>query len=202
MRRRYTAHLLAPGRVGDAHGPAGHDGTIIPDTVDMMGGSDANSCLTRVARTATIFIAVDHCTAECVGIRAANLGTRFEALGPLRQGVRHAFGGYWAGIAADPSVGHDDGSQCMSDHFQDELRFLGIAAFVREPGGNGCGERFIRTLKGQLLWLRTFDTVEELRLALLAFKERYNRARLIERHGHQTPAAKRAAVTTASRVAA
>lgn len=42
----------------------------------------------------------------------------------------------------------------MSDHFQDELHFLGVVsspAFVREPEGNGCAERFIRTLKEQLL---------------------------------------------------
>jgi len=78
----------------------------------------------------------------------------------------------------------------MSDHFQDELRFLGIAsspAFVREPEGNGCVERFIRTLKEQLLRVRTFETVEELRLALLAFKERYNREWLVERHRYATP---------------
>ena len=53
-------------------------------------------------------------------------------------------------------------------------------------------ERFIRTLKEQLLWVQSFDTVEELRMALLAFKERYNREWLCERHGHQTPAAVRA----------
>ncbi len=63
-------------------------------------------------------------------------------------------------------------------------------------------ERFIRTLKEQLLWVRTFDTVEELRLALLEFKELYNRAWLIERHGHQTPAAVRAAFTVVVEVAA
>ena len=36
-------------------------------------------------------------------------------------------------------------------------------------------ERFISTLKEQLLWVRTFETVEELRVALLEFKDRYNR---------------------------
>jgi putative transposase len=84
----------------------------------------------------------------------------------------------------------------MSDLFQAELRFLGIAsspAFVREPEGNGCAERFIRTLKEQLLWLERFDSVEALRLALLAFKDRYNREWLIERHGHHSPSAVRAA---------
>jgi hypothetical protein len=88
-------------------------------------------------------------------------------------------------------VRHDHGSAYLSDVFQDELRFLGAAsspAFVREPEGNGCAERFIRTLKENLLWVRSFTTMEELRQALLAFKALYNRTWLIERHGFQTPA--------------
>ena len=42
---------------------------------------------------------------------------------------------------------------------------------MREPEGNGCAERFIRTLKGNLLRVRPFATVEEFRLALRAFAE-------------------------------
>jgi transposase InsO family protein len=90
---------------------------------------------------------------------------------------------------------HDHGSQYLSDAFQAEWRFLGIEsspAFVREPEGNGVAERFIRTLKEQGLWVQTFDTVEDLRLALLEFKARDHREWLMERHGHQTPAAVRA----------
>ncbi len=82
----------------------------------------------------------------------------------------------------------------MSDTLQDELRFLGITsspAFVRAPEGNGCAERFIRTLKENLLWVRHFDTVEALRQALLAFRDTYNTTWLIQRHGFQTPAAVR-----------
>ena len=117
-----------------------------------------------------------------------------EALEPIRQGVRRHFGGFAQGIAPGLSVRHDHGSQYMSDAFQQELAFLGIAsspAFVRAPEGNGCAERFIRTLKENLLWVRTFDTVEELRQALLDFREIYNTSWLIERHGFQTPAAVR-----------
>ena len=62
---------------------------------------------------------------------------------------------------------------------------------MRAPEGNGCAERFIRTLKENLLWVRTFDTVEELRLALLAFRDAYNTTWLIERHGFRTPDAVR-----------
>jgi putative transposase len=79
----------------------------------------------------------------------------------------------------------------VSHPFQGEVRVLGIAsspAFVREPEGNGCAERFIRTLKENLLWVRPFATVEELRLALQAFKETYDRTWIIERHGYRTPA--------------
>jgi len=56
------------------------------------------------------------------------------------------------------------------------LSHLGIEsspAFVRAPEGNGCAERFIRTLKKNLLWVRYFKTIEELRQALLAFRERW-----------------------------
>ena len=94
-------------------------------------------------------------------------------------------------IAGGLAIRHDHGSQYMSDHFQKELAFLGIdssPAFVRSPEGNGCAERFIRTLKENLLWVRTFETVEELRQALLAFRKTYNETWLIERHGFLSPA--------------
>ena len=58
------------------------------------------------------------------------------------------------------------------DDFQQEIAFFGIESspsFVREPEGNGVAERFIRTLKENLLWVRSFETIEELRLALLEF---------------------------------
>lgn len=197
LRLMREANLLAPTRVGHAHGPPAHDGTIITEQPDQMWGMDATSCLTREG-TATVFVVVDHCASECIGLHAARPGTRFEAVEPLRQGVRALFGGYEAGIAAGLQARHDHGSQYISDYFQDELKFLGITAspaFVREPEGNGVAERFIRTLKEQLLWVRTFDTVEELRLALLEFKERYNREWLCQRHGHRTPTAVRAQLT-------
>jgi transposase InsO family protein len=73
-----------------------------------------------------------------------------------------------------------------------DQRHLEYLSWLMEEG-NGCAERFIRTLKEHLLWIEPFDTAEALRLALLAFKDRYNREWLIERDGHQTPAAVRAA---------
>ncbi len=89
--------------------------------------------------------------------------------------------------------------------FQDELAFLGAEsspAFVRAPEGNGCAERFIRTLKENLLWVQTFDTVEQPRLALLDLRETYNTTWLIQRLGYQTPAAVRQALLSSAALAA
>src|ERR671932_2544885 len=198
--RLMRAHqLLAPTRQGHPHGPKAHDGTIIPAQVDTMWGTDMTATYTRQDGQVAIFLAVDHDSAECVGIHAATRGTRCEALEPIRQGVRTAFGAFEQGIAQGLALRHDHGSQYMAQVFQEELRFLGITsspAFVREPEGNGCAERFIRTLKAQLLWVEHFATVEDLRQALLTFRERYNREWLIGRHGHRSPAAVRAEFVT------
>ena len=186
--------LLAPGRVGRPHGPRAHDGTIRTTRVDVMWGSDLTSTLTAEGQ-ASIFVAVDHCSTECIGIHAARRATRFEALEPIRQGVRACFGAFAEGVASGLALRHDHGSQYVADDFQTELAFLGIEpspAFVREPEGNGCAERFIRTLKENLLWVRRFATVEDLRQALHAFQDTYNRTWIVERHGYRTPAEVRA----------
>jgi transposase InsO family protein len=96
--------LLAPSRTGSPRGPRSHDGTIIPETIDTMWGSDLTTTLTGEGQAA-IFVAVDHRSAECVGIHAARHATRFEALEPLRQGVRRHFGGFAkASLTASPSA--------------------------------------------------------------------------------------------------
>ena len=73
---------------------------------------------------ACVFVAVDHCTTECIGLHAAT----------ERESVR--------GPGADPRG----------------------RPGVREPEGNGVAERSIRTLKENVLWARSFETIEELHL--------------------------------------
>ena len=192
VRRLMRDHgLQAPYFPKRQRGSKAHDGTITTHQPDEMWGTDATATLTRDEGAAFVFIAVDHCTSECIGIHASRSGSRHEALEPIRQGVRASFARFDQNAAIGLSVRHDHGSQYMSHDFQQELRFLGIRstpAFVAEPECNGVAERFIRTLKEQLLWVQTFDTIEELRLELLAFKERYNNQWLVQKHGHITPA--------------
>ena len=132
-----------------------------------------------------------NCTTECIGLHAAKRGTRFEALEPIRQGVRARFGTIGEGVARGLRLRHDHGSNYLADDFQQEVAFFGIESspsFVREPEGNGVAERFIRTLKENLLWVRSFDTIEELRLALLEFKRTYNEQWMLEKYHYQSPA--------------
>jgi transposase InsO family protein len=183
--------LLAHQRPGCPRGPRVHDGTITTEQVDQMWGTDLTVVATGEG-PAAVFVAVDHCSAECVGIHASPRATRHEALEPIRRAIRRSFGAFAKNVAKGVSIRHDHGSQYMSEDFQREIRFLGARsspAFVRAPEGNGCAERFIRTLKENLLWVRCFETIEDLRRALLESQQTYNEQWLIERHGHRPPAA-------------
>ncbi len=192
VRRLMREHeLQAPSRVGHPHGPKAHDGTILTEQPDEMWGTDATTTITLEEGQAHVFVAVDHCNFECIGLHASAKGDRFEALEPIRQGGREQLGGYTAQIAQGLKIRHDHGSVYLSDDFQDELDFLGMESspsFVREPQGNGCAERFIGLLKENLLWVHTFATIEELRQALVEFKQQYNQQWILQRHGYKTPA--------------
>lgn len=196
VRRLMREHgLQAPHRVGRPHGPRAHEGTIVTDAPGVMWGTDMTTAVTLREGLVNVFVCVDHCGSDCVGLHAAKSGNRFEALEPVHQGVREHFGSLGEGAASGLKVRHDHGPAYMSDGFQGELAWLGIESspsFVRAPEGNGIAERFIRTLKENLLWVRTFETAEELRLALLDFKRLYNENWLLERHGWRTPAQVRA----------
>ena len=73
-----------------------HEGTIVATSPDQMWGTDATVTFTETEGHVTVFAAIDHYTAECVGIHAVNKATRFEALEPIRQAVTQHFGSFSA----------------------------------------------------------------------------------------------------------
>jgi hypothetical protein len=102
----------------------------------MMWATDATATWTPAEGTVTIFALTDHYTLECLGPHAAKPATRFEALEPVRQGLRTVYGHFRARIATGVRLRHDHGSQYISDDFQNEIAFLGIESspsFVRCP---------------------------------------------------------------------
>ncbi len=190
VRRLMGEHgLLAPHRVGRP-GRHAHDGTIATAAVDVMWGTDMTETVTLAEGRARVFVAVDHCSGECVGTHAAASGNRFEALEPVRQGVRRHFGAVDRGVVRGLALRHDHGSNHMSGDFRAEIRFLGIGgspSFVRQPEGNGVAERFIRTLEESFLWVHGFETIGDLRQGLRDFAAHHNATWLVARHGHRTP---------------
>ena len=140
LRLMREAELLAPHRNKRVLGPYVHDGSIIPDKPNVMWGTDATCTLTLEDGQVTVFAAIDHCTAECVGIHAAKPGTRFEALEPLHQGVKARFGAIGRDVTKSLKIRHDHGSQYTSDAFQDQME--SNPSFVRAPEG----QRLHRTL--------------------------------------------------------
>ncbi len=141
----------------------------------MLWGTDATMAYTQNDGWVWVFACVEHFTAE--GWVSVEVGEPVPAFGQahLRRGV---------------ALRHDWGPQYTSGHFQGALAKAGhrrFPAFAGEPPCNGCAERFIRTLKEQVIWGRIYTTIDELREAIAAFIDLYNDQCLIERHGHRTP---------------
>jgi putative transposase len=63
---------------------------------------------------------------------------------------------------------------------------------VGRPTGNAVAERVIRTLKEEVVWLRDWESIDELRAAIIAWVKRYNEQRPHQALGWKTPAEYRA----------
>ena len=129
--------------------------------------------------------------AECVGWHVCKRGDRFAALQPISMGLARLYGSTAAGAARGLALRMDHGSQYLSDHFTNQIKFWGIQpsyAFVAEPQTNGVAERFNRTLKEQIIHGRIYRNIAELRDAVRDFVELYNAQWIVEKNGYLSPA--------------
>ena len=200
--RVMRAHkLLSPhrGRQGTARV---HAGTIVTQAPNVMWGTDGVRVFTLDDGWGWIFTAVEHWNAECVGWHVCKVGSRFAALEPIAQGLRRIYGALDADSARGLALRMDHGSQYLSDHFLNQIRYWGIRpsyGFVEEPETNGVAERWNRTLKEQATHGRIFQNLKEVRAAVTAFVERYNTTWRLEKLGYHTPIEARVMQATAAR---
>jgi len=155
-----------------------------------MWGTDGAKVFTVDEDWVWVFTAVEHWNAECVGWHVCKYGTRYAALEPISQGVASVFGSVGRDAARGLSLRMDHGTQYLSDHFLNQLRYWGMTpsfAFVEQPQTNGVAERFNRTLKDQAIHGRVFRNVEEVRAAVGAFIDRYNRECRVEKSRFLSP---------------
>ena len=167
-----------------------HDGTITVTEPDTMWATDATEGHTRRDGRCAVFVIVDHATGE-VFLDAAERMDRWAAADLLREVTAERFGSVEAAVAAGLALRYDGGPCFRSDHYQAEIDHLGISrspAYHYEPETNGCVEKFIQTLKEQVLWIERFDTLEELRARIRQFARDFNEHWLLERHGYRAPA--------------
>jgi len=187
--------LLAPTRRVHVHGDKAHAGRIIEEAPNRTWGTDATRFWTEEEGWCWFFGALDHCCDDVVGWHVVKRGDRFAALEPIRQGLGEHFGGVSKEAARGLVVRCDHGPQYTSDDFWGELAFCGIEvsyAYVGEPECNGIVERFLRTLKEQVLWAHRFRNLAQARQVIGDFIARYNGHWLIQRLGYQSPAQARA----------
>lgn len=178
-----------------------HDRTITTNAPNVMWGTDGTQVLTVEDGYVWVFSAVEHWNSECVGMYVCKQGTRFNAVQPVLEGVQTIFGNVARGVATGLAVRLDHGSANCSEHFQGEIKRLGITpsfSFVEEPQTNGVVERFNRTLKEQAIYGRVFRTLDDVRNAVLQFREQYNRSWRLEKLGYKTPLEAREQYTTES----
>jgi transposase InsO family protein len=82
------------------------------------------------------------------------------------------------------------GSDCAE--LVEQWHLFHTYAPVGRPTGNAVVERFIRTMKEEVVWLRDWESIDELRTALDAWVKRYNERRPHQSLAWRAPAAYRA----------
>ena len=88
--------------------------------------------------------------------RALRVVFLIPTLEPIAQGLGHLYDSLVADVARGLALRMDHGSQYLSDHFLNQIRYWGIRpsyGFVEEPETNGVAERWNRTLKEQVIGL-------------------------------------------------
>ena len=186
-------NLLSPHRCRRRGGNP-HVGEIITHAPNLMWGTDGVRVFTVDDGWGWVFTAIEHWNAECVGWHVCKRGDRFAALQPISMGLARLYASTSAGAARGLALRMDHGSQYLSDHFTNQIKFWGIQpsyAFVEQPQTNGVAERFNRTLKEQIIHGRIYRNIAELRNAVRGFVEQYNAqwigGLLLRRSHHRLP---------------
>lgn len=161
-----------------------------PERPNQWWGIDLTKVITE-AGWAYVVVVNDWFTKKLLG---AFVGSRSQAadwLAALDEAVCRQFPkGIKESRVEELNLMSDNGSQPTSLKFMQEAASLGIKqAFTAysNPKGNADTERFIRTLKEELLWLREWTSVEEVARAVKQFGPQFNAEYLHSALGYKTP---------------
>ena len=170
--------------------PRGH--IVVPEPNRRL-ATDFTTCWTRQHGTVAIVPTID-CGCRTVEVVVTKDQHGPAILASVRNKLVAAFGSP-ENVPGGVELRTDHGPQYTGSDCADLCREWNLDhtyAPVGRPTGNAVAERVIRTLKEEVVWLRDWDSIDELRAALDAWVERYNEQRPHQALGWKTPAEYRA----------
>lgn len=164
-------------------------GKVVVPEPNRRFGTDLTTVYTRKDGLVAIVPVIDCGCRSLLALSATKAQDSRSVLAPVRQALVRAFG----------SLGQvPDGLELRTDHgpqytgadckaLCDTWGLDHTFAPVGRPTGNAVTERFIRTLKEELIWLRDWDSLHELQEALDVYRKHYNALRPHQALGYLTP---------------
>lgn len=179
--------------VAEREGPALRGQVVVPDS-NRRWASDLTTVWTRLDGTIAVVPVIDCGDRVVLACEVTKSQEAPWVLNPVRRALGDVFGeassvpdGLELRTDHGPQyTGDDCSTMCETWHLDHTFAPIG------RPTGNAVAERFIETLKVELIWTRDWESEDELRAAIATWLEVYNHRRPHQALGWMTPAEKRA----------
>lgn len=169
--------------------PAPRFGHVAVPDPNRRIGTDLTTVVTRRDGLVAVVPVIDNGCRSALALVATKRQDSVAVLAPVRQALIRAFGD--TGRVPDGvELRTDHGPQYTGADCERLCQEWGLEhtfAPVGRPTGNAVTECFIRSLKEELIWLKDWDSLDELQAALDAFRVYYDERRPHQAHGYRTP---------------
>ena len=198
-RRRVAEVMKANGEMQEANAPRadavrprGH--VVVPEP-NRRFATDLTTVWTRRDGLVAVVLTVDSGCRSVLDVAATKSQESGPVLATVERALERAFGRPDQ-VPEGVELRSDHGPQYTGQDAQDlALRWNLVQTFapVGRPTGNALAERTIQTMKIECLWPSEFDGVEDLQVALEAWRLSFNDERPHQALGWRTPSEVRAA---------
>jgi putative transposase len=177
----------------EREGPAIRGQVAVPES-NRRWGTDLTTTWTRLDGVVAIVPVIDCGDRYALACDVTKSQESPSVLAPVDRSLEEVFGDprdvpYGLELRSDHGPQYT-GSDC--EHLCDTWGLDHTLAPIGRPTGNAVTERFIETLKVELIWTRDWESADELRLAIAPWLDLYNHRRPHQALGWMTPAEKRA----------
>lgn len=156
--------------------------------INQFWGTDMTKIYVDRVGWVYIVIVLDWFSKKVVGHNVHIRSKSSEWLAALDMAVNYRFPGGIKG--SEIKLISDNGCQPTSIAYQSYCDATGIEQIYtsyNNPRGNGDTERFMRTMKEELLWLHEWRSLEEIKTILNAWMQDYNANYLHSAHDYRSP---------------